>query len=62
MNWIVDGPDGGCDCGEQLEKIAMVKKSYRNVGKREKQQDLFPALQKEIAAKRLELHRLGQVA
>ena len=37
VDWIVDDCDGGCDCGEQPEKVVMIKKSYRNVGKREKQ-------------------------
>ena len=35
----------------------VVKKNYRNVGKREKQEALFPELQKEIAAKRVELYK-----
>ncbi len=34
-----------------------VKKSYRNVGKRERQIELFPELQKEIASKRAELYK-----
>ena len=34
-----------------------VKKSYRNVGKREKQEELFPTLQKEIAEKRATLYK-----
>ena len=39
-----------------------VKKNYRNVGKREKQEALFPELQKEIAAKRVELYKWGALA
>ena len=54
---LVDDCGGGCDCGEPVERIDAVKKSYRNVGRREKQEELFPALQKEIVAKRLELHK-----
>ena len=46
-----------CDTCEAPERILAVKKSYRNVGKREKQEELFPALQKEIATRRLELHQ-----
>ena len=45
-----------CDTCEAPERVLAVKKSYRNVGKREKQEELFPALQKEIATRRLELH------
>ena len=41
-----------CDC---VEPVLAVKKNYRNVGKRERQEELFPQLQKEIAAKRVEL-------
>ena len=39
------------------EPVAPVKKSYRSVGKREKQEALFPELQKEIANKRAELYK-----
>ncbi len=45
---------GQCDCGEP---VYAVKKSYRNVGKKEKQEELFPQHQKEIAAKRVELYK-----
>ena len=44
----------GCQC-DCVEPVRAIKKSYRNVGKKEKQEELFPALQKEIAAKRAEL-------
>ena len=43
-----------CDC---VEPVLVVKKNYRNVGKRERQEELFPQLQKEIAAKRVELYK-----
>ena len=43
-----------CDC---CEPVLAVKKSYRAVGKREKQEELFPELQKEIAKKRVELYK-----
>ena len=46
--------EGRCDC---CEPVMAVKKNYRNVGKREKQEALFPELQKEIAAKRVELYK-----
>ena len=34
-----------------------MKKSYHNVEKQEKQFELFPQLEKEIAAKRVELYK-----
>ena len=41
MGAVFEGPDG-CDCRE--ETVEAIKKSYRNVGKREKQEELFPML------------------
>ena len=51
--------EGGCtcDCMDPREPVMAVKKSYRNVGKKERQAELFPELEKEIAAKRAELYR-----
>ena len=43
-----------CDC---VEPLLGVKKSYRNVGRKERQEELFPTLQKEIATKRAELYK-----
>ena len=51
--------EGGClcDCVDPSEPVMAVKKSYRNVGKKERQAEFFPELEKEIAAKRAELYR-----
>ena len=43
-----------CDC---VEPVMAVKKSYRNIGKKEKPAELSPQLQKEIAAKTTEYNK-----
>ncbi len=39
------------------DPVAVVKKSYKNVGKKERHAELFPDLQKEIAARKVELFK-----
>ena len=48
-------PEGAL--GDPVDIMAKVKQSYKNVGKKEKQTELFPQLQAEIAKKRIELYK-----